>query len=786
MLSTIKQKLIFGFLAVVAVFMLACTVSLYEMQHVGAQSSRFITEYWPTADLIMETRIEYGEIYRIVMDPPVEVDFAGVRKDIEDHLSILRERFADTQLSEKERQRIDTLLGDVKNRFPAPLALARIPGEKMKVADAAVQPVVADARKIRNLDLIDALHEAVMAFNDFLITQDSDEKELFEEQTGLIENDPAFSAIASRYWDFKAAALDVFRSADELAVARTRFTEAGEVLSGALKELEGRYHQEVVNPAAERIARGVKTALWVLVTAVAGSAALSLVIAYRTSVGISRPVGAVIGVIKGMAKGRLDMRLGMKRRDEIGLMAGAMDEMGDNLDRMVRRIGASAAELGKTSLDVGSVSENLGACAREQVRGIGMASEAVQKILLSSQESAHAMEVLHRAAAHSAESLEEISRQISETAASADHLGAAAGAVEKSVESLTASVEQIAGSAEELKSTAYGAATSVTQMEAATRQVEVNARETLRIVEEVRRDGEQGRSAVEANIGGMGEIRRASQATAEIIQSLVARIGHIGNVLSMIEEISEQVDLLALNAAIIAAQSGEHGRGFAVVAEEIKELSMRTRDATTKIGIDVQAVREESARAVAAIGQADKSISLGVEVSRQSGEALDKIVSGVGGATGQMQRIANAVLEQSEGIRVIRDTIERVVGMVDKVVSVTADQTRESGSIAEAVHEVRFLGEALRKTTREQSLAGKNIANSAQEIGETVEEVRRACFEQIEKCTEIVRAVTDIEKGAGLNLTHAGELKGCLERLTQTVEALREETGAFTTTTGAG
>lgn len=780
--TTIKKKLISGFLAVVVIFALACLVSIFEMQHVASRSKRFTTEFWPTADLIMETRITFGDISATVLQPPREKSLSKVQETIEETLSTLQGRFASTRLEESQRQKIDHLLNDVKKRFPSALVLARAPGEKMEAADAAVKPVLSEARTLGSLELNTSLHEAVMAFNDYLITQDAEEKTLFNRQTSLIERHPGFSTISPSYRVFKAAAQEVFRSADELAAARKNFTDAGSALSEALRELEGKYEEEVVNPAAERIGRGVWTALSVLILALAGSAALSVIIAYRTSVGISRPFGEIMRVIKGMEQGRLDLRLSMKAGDEIGQIAAAIDEMGLNLNRMVQRIGGTASELIGTSRGIGEVSMQVETSARGQVRGIAVASAAVREILQSSEKTSKGMESLNESAAESAESLERICRNIEETAASADRLGIAAGAVENAIATLSATVEEIAESASDLRGITHGAASSITEMEVATRQVEINARETLRIVEEVRRAGELGRSAVAASSEGMGAIREESRATAEIIQSLAAHIDHIGNVLPVIEEISEQVDLLAINAAIIAAQSGEHGRGFAVVAEEIKKLSRQTRESTEKIDADVQAVKEESARAVAAIGRAERSISLGVEVSRRSGEALDQIVGGVRDATGQMQHIAKAAIDQAEGIRVIRNTIEQVVAMVDRVADATADQTRESVAIARAAGDVHHLGEALRAATHEQSLSSQTIARSAQEIEETIEKVRQACEEQMSKCSEIVHATSDIEKAAGLNLVHAGELRSCFHRLSRNADELKEETGAFTTT----
>ena len=117
----------------------------------------------------------------------------------------------------------------------------------------------------------------------------------------------------------------------------------------------------------------------------------------------------------------------------------------------------------------------------------------------------------------------------------------------------------------------------------AVKQIDGLAAQTAAMSEEVARDSEGGAGAVQSTIQGIGKIREISRQAAEVIERLSRRAREIGRILTVIEDVTEETNLLALNAAIIAAQAGEHGRGFGVVAEEIQELAEQTGSSTTEI-----------------------------------------------------------------------------------------------------------------------------------------------------------------------------------------------------------
>jgi methyl-accepting chemotaxis protein len=371
-----------------------------------------------------------------------------------------------------------------------------------------------------------------------------------------------------------------------------------------------------------------------------------------------------------------------------------------------------------------------------------------------------------------AASVEEVAQNVENLASSVDE-------VSSSITEMAASIKQVGNSVISLMDTAATTASSVMEMDSSIKQVESNALDTAAISEEVRKDAEVGKKAVDATIAGINEIKRSSGITYEVINTLSGRANDIGTILSVIDEVAEQTNLLALNAAIIAAQAGEHGKGFAVVADEIKELAERTRSSTREIALVIRGVQDETHRAVEAISLAEKSIAEGENLSQKSGEALNKIVDGVKKSTVRMEEIARATVEQAKGSVMIRDAMERVSEMVAQIATATREQGQGSELITTAVQSMKDLTAQVRASTREQSKVGGFIARSTENITDMIQMIKQACDEQGRGSEQIVVAVEDISQSTTINLEAIELLNNALASLLRQTELLDREIGVF-------
>ncbi len=175
----------------------------------------------------------------------------------------------------------------------------------------------------------------------------------------------------------------------------------------------------------------------------------------------------------------------------------------------------------------------------------------------------------------------------------------------------------------------------------------------------------EGSAIVDRSVDEVKTIAETVSASAKIITSLGERSRQIGAIVNVIEDIADQTNLLALNAAIEAARAGEQGRGFAVVADEVRKLAERTAKATSEIGKMINAVRNEVGQAVLSMDKATKQVDIGAQDITKAGDALSQIVESVNNLQSMVQQIASATEEMStasENISTDIETIARVSG----------------------------------------------------------------------------------------------------------------------------
>ncbi|WP_320175033.1 methyl-accepting chemotaxis protein [Maridesulfovibrio sp.] len=220
-------------------------------------------------------------------------------------------------------------------------------------------------------------------------------------------------------------------------------------------------------------------------------------------------------------------------------------------------------------------------------------------------------------------------------------------------------------------------ATAMEEMNATVLEVARNATETNEDTEQTRDKATEGQSVVQGTIESMVAIQGQTNELERLMDQLNTQSIEIGNVMSVINDIADQTNLLALNAAIEAARAGEAGRGFAVVADEVRKLAEKTIGATDEVDKSISSIQGLAKQNIEGMRTAVSAIGGATEHSRASGEVLSEIVKLASNAAGQVQSIATAAEEQSA----TSDEINRSISEID---SMTEDNARNSMLAAEA------------------------------------------------------------------------------------------------------
>jgi methyl-accepting chemotaxis protein len=249
---------------------------------------------------------------------------------------------------------------------------------------------------------------------------------------------------------------------------------------------------------------------------------------------------------------------------------------------------------------------------------------------------------------------------------------------------ISSNSETMASGSQEQSAQADEVATAVEEM---SRTVTENAMGASKTAEEADRNGriaKEGGTVVDQTVGKMRDIANVVKLSAENMEKLGKSSQQIGEIISVIDDIADQTNLLALNAAIEAARAGEQGRGFAVVADEVRKLAERTTEATKQIADMIKGIQNETEQAVTAMNQGNEEVNSGIELADKAGNSLQEIVSSSQEVLDMINQIAAASEEQSS-------TSEQIARNVEAISHVTNDSAKKISEIAHSSDELRRL-----------------------------------------------------------------------------------------------
>lgn len=268
--------------------------------------------------------------------------------------------------------------------------------------------------------------------------------------------------------------------------------------------------------------------------------------------------------------------------------------------------------------------------------------------------------------------------------------------VAASSNSLFQTSEKIAAGTEELAGQTSSLATASEEMSATSTEIAANCLASADEAAKASSAAENGTAIVRQTIHVMNRIADRVRGTATTVAALGTRSSEIGAIIGTIEDIADQTNLLALNAAIEAARAGEQGRGFAVVADEVRALAERTTTATREIGTMIKAIQDETMGAVASMEEGVTEVELGTTEAGKSGEALGAILTQISALSMQINQIATAAEEQMATFNEISGNILQIREVVDVSTRGAHDAEAAASTMSQMSEELRHLVDRFR------------------------------------------------------------------------------------------
>jgi methyl-accepting chemotaxis protein len=529
---------------------------------------------------------------------------------------------------------------------------------------------------------------------------------------------------------------------------------------------------EIIVPIeAER--RGVMKEVWrsigygfavICLMGVAGLAFLSRVVTTR--------IQRLAETTKHLATGDLTKKAVIASADEVGELGARTNEVIENLHGMIENIRGASDKSGEIAADVRTLSRNVVEGSYSQASALDSISSGMEKINSSISDVARGAGVLAASTARGFTSVKDLGGSIAGVAENMETLVSSVNDTARSTTAMTVAVAEVSENIESLSGAVREMSSSIADIGRMITNVESNADEAASIAEDVIKDARTGTESVDRTIYGIERAMAITREATAVINALSERAMEIGKILDVIRNVSEETNLLALNAAIIATKAGERGRSFSVVAGEITELADRTSTSAKEVSRIIEAVQSESRRAVEAMEKGLVSVEQGTVLSRAAGDALKKIVASAARSSERVSDIARASAEQAVESRRVAETAERVAASAARIVSATREQARGGELIDRSTERMRDISMHVKNAIREQVESTRNITMTLDDVNQMVAHINAAIHEQSEGSARILGSIEAVKGVSFKNIDKARETEEAVAELAELNKAL--------------
>jgi methyl-accepting chemotaxis protein len=500
---------------------------------------------------------------------------------------------------------------------------------------------------------------------------------------------------------------------------------------------------------------------------------------------LSRDLAGVLGRMvdssKRLSAGDLRHAPAIWSDDELGTMADQLRGTFQGLGRMTREIAVASAsvdsEVARTTNVVAMLHEQVAA----QVESADRTTLSVKAMEEGIQRVSKAMEQVANATQEVSSTILEMQASVEEIARNADVL---IQSVEKTVSSsneISASAGEIKSSTDKLHQSGQEAVSFLSELDASLEETRRSAKALSESATTMTQDAEAGFSSVAAV---EQEILRTSQATDQsraALRDLVASIERIGRIVGVIQDVTEQTNLLSLNASIIAAGAGEYGKSFAVVATQIRELSARTAGNAKEIRALIGSLTQSGAEMASAMENTSSVVQKSADLSRTAGDALRTILESASAQEEMNKRIASATEELAHGGQSANRAMHQIFEMIEGIGRATADQVSSTRYLNEEAERVRDVALQLKNATEEQAKGTRVISQAVTGIMSDSRQTTQAIQAQASEAVAIHDAMKRVAASSQAIERAFGDLAEASSHLQRSAAVLRQQIQSFKT-----
>ena len=420
---------------------------------------------------------------------------------------------------------------------------------------------------------------------------------------------------------------------------------------------------------------------------------LVTIIFFMVKITILKPIAILSSATKEFTSGNLNASANYKKEDEFGLLATSFNSMILMINQSMQEVKEKSNEAEKAANEARIAKEQ----AEQQEHYL---AHSVDEILVEMNKFADG-DLSVSLAAKNDDAIGKLfngfNRAVKKIRDMIANVSEAISATASASTEISASTEEMAAGAQEQSSQTMEVASAIEEMTKTILTTAENSSFASKAANHASREASDGSHKIAESQKGIKKIEESTESTSEIIASLTQKTDQIGEITLVINDIADQTNLLALNAAIEAARAGEQGRGFAVVADEVRKLAERTTKATKEIAETIQAVQVEAKSAHESMLGAKDAVHSGIEINNQLDLVLKTILKSSEDVAAQIEQVASAGEEQSATAEEISKNIEGINNVtnesaagLEQVARTAEDLTRLTENLQNLVSQFRF------------------------------------------------------------------------------------------------
>jgi len=398
--------------------------------------------------------------------------------------------------------------------------------------------------------------------------------------------------------------------------------------------------------------------------------AMAFLIGLAVNFTIVTPLRSLSALTRRISRGDTSARAHMIGRDEIAMVATSMNNMLDNIVRLIQEA------QGQRDLLQRQVEKLV-----SEVSGVGEGDLRVQ-----AEVTADALGVL----------ADSFNYMVEELGSLIVRVKMVANEVDRSTSAIFDRLTQLVETGDIQLNQISTAAVEVEHMADSSRKVADRAEILYGVARDARQSAQGGRAAVQQAVEGMGRIHENVQETSSKVQTLGERSREINNIVEVISTVAHQTNRLALDAAIQAAMAGENGKGFGAVAADIRRLAERTKEQASVIGRIVRSVREDIGAAAVSMQDTERETSAGSELTQEAGVALESIFSAVERQAREIENINRMAAQQLQSSRNVVHIMRAISNTTHQSTMSTRTASQEMERLARLVEQLRSSVEAFK------------------------------------------------------------------------------------------